>query len=113
MNRAERRAAWLDRYRSSGSTALSVLAAPDVGPVDLHIGEIMLHGLPRLHRHDVADAVRSELTHLITTAGLPAHLRTAGRTDRLHGGPITMARGGPATAVGRQIAGAVFGGRGR
>jgi hypothetical protein len=113
MNRARRRADWLDRYRSAPAGATPAPAVPGVAAVDLHIGEITLRGLPWLSRRDLADAVRAELTSLITTAGLPAPLRTAGRTDRLHGRPITVARGGQATAVGRQIAGAVFGGRGR
>jgi hypothetical protein len=110
MNRARRRADWLQRHGSAPAGAPPAPAIPGVAAVQLHIGEISLNGLPRLSRHDLADAVSAELTSLITTAGLPPALRAAGRTERLGGQTITVARGGQAATVGRQIAGAIFGG---
>jgi hypothetical protein len=113
MSRARRRADWLHRHRSAPAGATPAPAIPGVAAVHLHIGEISLQGLPRLSRHDLADAVSAELTSLIAGAGLPPPLRAAGRTERLAGQTITVARGGQAATVGRQVAGAIFGGGGR
>jgi hypothetical protein len=113
MSRAQRRAAWLDQHRSGAGPAVSAPLAASPPAVRLHIGELALHGFPRLSRHDVAEAVSAELTGLIAVDGLPAHLRTASRTYRLRGTPITLARRAPAAVVGNQIARSVFGGRAR
>jgi hypothetical protein len=113
MSRAKRRAGWLDRYRSGAGPGVSAPLAAFPPTIRLHIGELALHGFPRLSRHDVADGVSAELTGLIAVDGLPAHLRAASRAYRLRGTPITLAPGAPAGVVGNQIARSVFGGRAR
>jgi len=113
MSRAQRRAAWLGRHRTAAGPAASAPVAHVRPAIRLHIGELALHGLPPLPRHDVAEAVRTELTSLIAAEGLPAHLRDAGRTDRVRGTPITLPRGGQGAAAGSRIARSVFGGSGR
>ena len=112
MSRAQSRAAWLDRHRSGTGPAAPVVV-PSRPVVRLHIGELALHGLPPLSRHDIAEAVGAELTSLIAAEGLPARLREAGRTDRLRGTRIRLARGAPAAVVGSRIARSVLGVPGR
>lgn len=111
MSRAERRAAWLDRHRSSPSRPVhgALPAGPAQPDIALHIGELALHGLPPLRRHDVADAVRAELTRLITNDGIPRRLRAPGRAAHLAGGTIMVAPGAGATMIARQVAGAILG----
>ncbi len=116
MNRAQRRAAWLDQHRSQAGPAMAAPAPPSHPSrpaVRLHIGELALHGMSPLSRRDVADAVSAELTSLIAAEGLPAQLRAAGRTDRLRGTRIRLDPGARAAVVGSQIASSVFRGHGR
>ena len=113
MSRAQSRAAWLDRHRSGAGPAASGPITLSRPVVRLHIGELALHGLPPLSRHDIAEAVGAELTSLIAADGLPARLHEAGRTDRLRGTRIRLARGAPAAVVGSQIARSVLGVPGR
>jgi hypothetical protein len=113
MSRAQRRAAWLGRHRTAAGPAAPAPTVRSRPAVRLHIGELALHGLPPLSRHDVAEAVRAELTGLIAAEGLPAQLLAAGRTERLRGTPITLPRDGQAGAAGSRIARSVFGGSGR
>jgi hypothetical protein len=113
MSRAQRRAAWLGRHRMADRPAAPGPAARSRPAVRLHIGELGLHGLPPLSRHDVAEAVCAELTGLIAAEGLPAQLLAAGGTERLRGVPITLSRDGQARAAGSRIARSVFGGSGR
>lgn len=116
MNRAQRRAAWLDQHRSRAGPAVTVPAPPSRPSrpaVRLHIGELALHGMSPLSRRDLGDAVKAELSSLIVAEGLPAQLRAAGRTDRLRGTRIRLHPGDRAAVVGSQIARSVFRGHGR
>jgi len=83
-----------------------VPSAPDIR---FEIGEIVLHGLPRLNRHDVAEGVRATLTQSLVTDGLPAHFAGLNRVRQVQGGRISVGLGARPAAVGRQIAGAILG----
>jgi hypothetical protein len=114
VNRNQRRAGWFARYRGQPAPVPDTPAGtPSGAPLSVHINEIVLWSLPRVARHDVADAIRAELTGLIAAGGLPASWGGTGRTEALRAGPVRLARTGTGAAVGRQIAGAVYGGRGR
>jgi hypothetical protein len=80
--------------------------APDIR---FEIGEIVLHGLPRLNRHDVAEGVHAALTQSFLTDGLPSHFEALNRVSTVHGGEIAVGQGARPAAVGRQIAGAILG----
>jgi hypothetical protein len=49
--------------------------------IELHVGELVLHGFAPGDRYRIADAVQSELTRLLGERGLPEPL--------LHGGHFT------------------------
>lgn len=109
MNRAEQRAAWQARHR--GASAAPPIPAPEPSAPDirLEIGEIVLHGLPRLNRHDVAEGVHAALTESLVSDGLPSHFARLNRVSQLPGGRISVGQGARPAAVGRQIAGAILG----
>ena len=113
MNRAERRGQWLEHYRGMPNPV--ELAPFEEAParIDFRIGEIVLHGLPRLNRHDLSETVQAELTRSLAADGLPQHIRGLDRVDRVDGGQITIDGGAKTGLVGQQIAGAILGGVGR
>jgi hypothetical protein len=78
--------------------------------IDLHIEELVLEGFPASDRHRIGAAVERELTRLLTERGLPPGLAAGGETARIDGGSFEAKPGGRAEAVGRQVAGAVYGG---
>jgi hypothetical protein len=86
------------------------LLAPDIR---FEIGEIVLHGLPRLNRYDLAEGVHAELTQSLLTHGLPSHFRGLDRVNRVDGRQITFDGGARPGQVGQQIAGAILGGAGQ
>jgi hypothetical protein len=95
VNRADRRAAGRIAARPS---------------VELHIGGLTLTGFAPMAGREIAAAVRAELTRRIADDGWPGAVAGPGHARRVQGAPIADA-GGTAGQVGRQIAGAILGGR--
>jgi len=70
--------------------------------IEVHISELVLHGFPPGAGNDIGDAVKAELTRLLTTGETPERLRATTNFDRLAGAPV---RGSAApTDLGTEIA---------
>jgi hypothetical protein len=78
--------------------------------IDLHIEELVLEGFHPADRHRIGAAVERELARLLGERGLPAGLATPGEIARLDGGSFEMNRITTPEGLGRQVAGAVYGG---
>jgi hypothetical protein len=80
-----------------------------------HIERLILDGLPvsRSHGHLVQKALQRELTRLFATSGLPRQLRAGGAVPALRAGNIRLEKSSQPRSMGRQIAGAVYGGLGK
>lgn len=78
--------------------------------IELHIEELVLHGLPLTRRQgsDVQAAVETELARLLTTQGLKHS--TSGATPHLSAGSIQFAGNDHPSRLGHQIAHAIYGG---
>ena len=89
------------------------LEAPGVGTaphaVELHIAELVLHGIAPGGRYAIADAVERELAQLIGERGVPMGLPVGGGTDRVDGREMKLARGSDTQAIGIAVAEAVYG----
>jgi hypothetical protein len=78
--------------------------------IDLHIEELVLEGFRPADRHRIGAAVERELARLLAERGLPAGLAQGTDLPRLDGGSFEAKPGARPEAVGRQVAGAVYGG---
>ena len=124
MNRAERRAQMRERNRASyrdrrggtpwppprklGAMGRPRSAAPTIA--SLHIEELVLHGFPAQGRHAVGDAAQAELVRLLNTK-LPEFVKTS--SDAIDGGTFNVTPQTKPAHIGKLIANAVYGGRGR
>ena len=81
--------------------------------IALHIGQLVLHGVPAAHRQQVGEAVRQELARLLSEGGLSADLAAGGAVPRLEAGSLTMRPGAAPEALGTQVAQAVYSGLGK
>ena len=78
--------------------------------IDLQIDELVLHGFPAKHGHGIGDAVRHELTRVLSENGVPRSLAASGDVTRLDGGTFVVPREATQMTIGTQIAQAVYGG---
>lgn len=78
--------------------------------IELHIEELVLHGLSPGDRYRIADAVEIELSRLIAEPGFLPSMIDGDEIVRLDGGTFAAARGAKPAAIGAQIAQAVYGG---
>ena len=78
--------------------------------IELHIGELVLHGLPvtRSQGPVVQSAVEAELARLLAEQGLSRS--SAGATPHLSAGPIQLTKDNRPAQLGHQIAQAIYGG---
>lgn len=78
--------------------------------IELHIEELVLHGLPltRGQGSEIQAAVEIELARLLTEQGLSRSF--AGRTSNLSAGSIQLTKDSRPAHLGRQIAQAIHGG---
>lgn len=110
MNRAERRAQMRQRNRAAHAVPRAVPHAGSNRSVALHIEELVLHGFPVQGRHAVGDAAQAELARLLNTK-LPEFVKTS--SDAIDGGTFNVTQQTKPNQLGRLIANAVYGGRGR
>jgi hypothetical protein len=86
-----------------------------VNNIELHIEQLVLERLPLNGnpRPLVQVAVEVELTRLLSCGGLAAPLLSGGALSRISAPTIGLHSGESPAALGRQIAGAVYGGIGQ
>ena len=80
-----------------------------VAAVELHIERLVLHGIAPRDRRRVGAALQQELTRLLSEQGIPAGWRQGTALDQLKVDGRAVALGGPAEAMGVQIAQAIYG----
>ena len=76
--------------------------------VELHIGELILRGLPYGQRDRVAAAVEAELKRLLEEGGLPPSLVAGGTLPQVRLDDLRLEIGAKPGAVGEQIAGSIY-----
>jgi hypothetical protein len=76
--------------------------------VELHIGELVLRGLPYGQRDRVAAAVEAELKRLLEEGGLPPALVGGGTLPEVRVDGLRLETGVRPDAVGQQIAGSIY-----
>lgn len=83
--------------------------------IDLHIERLVLEGIPLNagQRPLLQSAVETELTRLVNNGGLSPSLVQGGAYAAVRGGTLQLASEGNSNTLGRQIAGAVYGGIGK
>ena len=82
--------------------------------VNLHIERLILHGVD-IHssqRHLLQASVQTELARLLMEGGLASQLASGGALPQVASPAIQLNSGHGPTELGRQIAGAVYGGIG-
>lgn len=73
--------------------------------LDLHIGELVLHGVEPGDRERLAADIERELARLLTEGGLPAAvLSEGGGTVHLDGAALALPAGSPPAELGAAIA---------
>lgn len=78
--------------------------------IELHIEEMVLHGLENVNRRHVADAMERELTHLLSEQGLHPSISEGGKIKSLKQMEFNVTQGSSAEYVGIQVARTLFGG---
>jgi hypothetical protein len=83
--------------------------------VRLHIERLILDGLPlsEAGAPHVQAAIETELARLIAAGGVSADVTAERVVPSVRGGDVRMTAGGGASDLGRQIAGALYGGIGQ
>jgi hypothetical protein len=77
--------------------------------IDLHIEELVLHGLAPADRYRIGEAAERELGRLFSEQGLPSSLLGESTQGRLDGGSFEITQDASPDAIGVQVARAVYG----
>ncbi|GET39211.1 hypothetical protein [Microseira wollei] len=78
--------------------------------IELHIEELVLHGMGGSDRYLIGEALQQELTRLLSEKGLPPSLAQGGEIARINAGEFEMKSGAKPEAIGIQIAHKIYGG---
>lgn len=80
--------------------------------IEVHIEELLLHGLPLTHSQGpaVQAAVETELARLLIEGGLTSSLQSGGAMPSLRANAIQLRAESKPAQLGQQIAQAVYGG---
>ncbi|HYP21340.1 MAG TPA: hypothetical protein VEY08_14810 [Chloroflexia bacterium] len=78
--------------------------------IELDIEELVLHGFAAADQHLIGAAVKSELARLFAERGVPTLLARGGEAPHLDAGLFQVAPSATPTAIGAQVAQAVYGG---
>jgi hypothetical protein len=78
--------------------------------IELHIEELVLHGVPQADRYRVAAALQSELTRLLWEQGIPGSFGRDMAIERVDGGRLDYRAGATPETLGQLAARAVYGG---
>jgi hypothetical protein len=74
----------------------------------LHIGELILRGLPYGQRYRIAAAVEAELQRLLDEGGLPSSLAAGGSLPQVQVDSLQFVDGAKPAVVGAQIAASIY-----
>lgn len=83
---------------------------PSRPSIELHIGELVLEGVPTADRYQVAEAVERQLTQLFTDRMASAPVMQSRSVEAVDGGAVTIAPGSSTDGVGEQLGSAIFNG---
>ena len=81
------------------------MRSPD--DIEIHIAELVLHGVDPSDRRAVGEAVERELGRLLGESGWPGDAARPASIGRVDGGEFTVAPGAGAAAIGAGVAAAV------
>lgn len=76
--------------------------------IELHIDELVLHGLPAHQRYVIAAALERELTTLLRAPHAASSFIAGGEHEQLEAGEFARAASAKPNALGAQVAQAVF-----
>jgi len=76
--------------------------------IELHIEELVLYGFAPGDRHTIGDALEDDLARLLNEGGIPNSLRSQNTIGEIQGGTFKATQNARPTAIGRQIARAVY-----
>ena len=80
--------------------------------IRLHIERLVLDGLATSEPRLLRQALEQELRSRLLEGGLSPELRSGGAVPKVNGGAIALSESNRPTKLGKQIAGAVYGGIG-
>lgn len=96
--------------RLQGSTPDRASVISNTGSIEVHIGELVLHGFSHADRFPIADAVEQELARLFSEDGVPSSLARHAEAGRIGGGAFRIAPSEKQTSIGEKVARAIYGG---
>jgi alpha-beta hydrolase superfamily lysophospholipase len=76
--------------------------------LNLHVDVLVLHGFPSADRFTIGRAVKRELARLFAEHGVPQSLAELGDIEHLTGGSFAVKPNRQPTAIGAQVANAVY-----
>lgn len=104
-----------NRFASLSSDAHAEFVTPTPIPrsaysLELHIGELVLHGFANGDRYRIGDALERELTRLFSEQGAPTAITNGRGIARVDGGAFEVTPESSAETMGIQLAQAIYGG---
>jgi hypothetical protein len=78
--------------------------------IELHIEELVLHGVSRSDARRVGAAVEAELGRMLTEQGLPSGLTGGAEIAAIDAGQVSLGATGRLESTGAAVAKAVYGG---
>jgi hypothetical protein len=104
-----------DKGRRTKDEGRNLRLVPHRSPlgVELHIGELVLHGFAPGHPGRIGAAVEAELARLLAERGVAPSLARGGATADLDAGSFEVEPSSRADVVGQKVARAVYGGLSR
>lgn len=78
--------------------------------VELHIEELVLHGVSRSDARQVGVAVEAELSRMLAEQGLPSGLRGGAEIGVIDAGQVSLGAAARPETTGAAVAKAVYGG---
>ncbi|MFP2930340.1 hypothetical protein ACLESO_35120 [Pyxidicoccus sp. 3LG] len=78
--------------------------------IEIHIEELVLHGVDVADRHALAEALQRELQALVASEGIQTLMSDPDRFSRWSPGPLTVEPGMKSEQLGSQLARTLHGG---
>jgi hypothetical protein len=78
--------------------------------IELQIDKLVLHGFSPHDRHRICEAIKVQLTRMLTEHGIPTSLSNASELPHINGGSFNTAANTNAGTIGTQIADSIYSG---